>query len=77
MGGVQRQPTVFRPLFRSPDGLQTVSVDRTNQLFGQLRISDRPRIMQFALKYFFLELAADYANYADGRIKESLMRPSA
>ena len=43
----------FRPLFRSPDGLQTVSVDRTNQLFGQLRISDRPRIMQFALKYFF------------------------
>jgi len=43
----------FRPLFRSPDGLQTVSVDRTNAQFGQLRISDRPRIMQFALKYFF------------------------
>jgi hypothetical protein len=43
----------FRPLFRSPDGLQTVSTDITNALFGQLRISDRPRIMQFALKYFF------------------------
>jgi hypothetical protein len=43
----------FRPVFRSPDGLQTVSVDRTNAQFGQLRISDRPRIMQFALKYFF------------------------
>jgi len=43
----------FRPLFRSPDGSQTVSTDITNALFGQLRISDRPRIMQFALKYFF------------------------
>jgi hypothetical protein len=45
----------FRPLFRSPDaaGSQTVSVDRTNAAFGLLNISDRPRIMQFALKFFF------------------------
>ena len=43
----------FRPLLAAPGGTPTVSTDITSPTFGQLRISDDPRIMQFALKYFF------------------------
>ncbi len=44
-------PNSFRPLPTS--GSAPLIADVTNRLFGQLRASDSPRIMQFALKYGF------------------------
>ena len=45
----------FRPLLAPPTQGTTVAPiqEITNGLFGQLRTSDDPRIMQFALKYLF------------------------
>src|SRR5207253_11307630 len=43
----------FRPLLDQPGGGTIVSREITSPLFGQLRVSDDPRIMQFALKYLF------------------------
>ena len=44
-------PNSFRPLPSSASAL--LINDVTNRLFGQLRASDSPRIMQFALRYQF------------------------
>src|SRR5207245_11648703 len=45
----------FRPMLAPPTQGTTVAPiqEITNGLFGQLKISDDPRIMQFALKYLF------------------------
>jgi len=42
----------FRPALVSGTAYP-INADRTNLLFGQIRNSDDPRIMQFALKYVF------------------------
>ncbi|PYS35431.1 MAG: hypothetical protein DMG14_27045 [Acidobacteria bacterium] len=44
-------PNSFRPLPSSASA--PLINDVTNRLFGQLRASDSPRIMQFALRYQF------------------------
>ena len=50
---VYNVPNSFRPILAAPGGTPSVSTEITNPLFGQLRVSDDPRIMQFALKYLF------------------------